>query len=123
MRIDTKPLGTEYKIWIPVEVQNEKIDDLVGELIGYCGGLTDTIATGVGVSHNSDAEHALITEDVHILQIVTNLDIRGYIMDIVEILLTECQQEAVMVAYGFDIVIHTAVVEEANQHIKFEWRK
>ena len=122
MRIDTKPLGTEYKVWIPVEIENEKIDDLVGELIGYCGGLTDTIGTGVWVSHG-DGEHHIVTEDVHILQVVTDLDIRGYIMDIVELLLTECRQEAVMVAYGTEIVLHTAIVEEANQHIKFEWRK
>lgn len=123
MRIDTKPMGTEYKIWIPMEVENDKINDLVGELIGYCGGLTDTIATGVWVSHKSDADHALLSEDVHVLQFVTDLDIRGYIMDMVEVLLTECEQEAVMVAYGMDVVLHTVIVEEANKHIKFEWRK
>jgi len=123
MRIDTKPLGTEYRIWIPMGIKNGEIDDLVGELVGYCGGITDTIGTGVWVSHGTDGEHRMVTEDVHILQIVTNLDIRGYIMDIVELLLTEGQQEAVMVAYGTEIVLHTAIVEEANQHIKFEWRK
>lgn len=122
MRIDTKPLGTEYRIWIPMGIENDEIDDLVGELVGYCGGLTDTIGTGVWVSHGGD-EHHIVTEDVHILQIVTSLDIRAYIMDIVELLLTECQQEAVMVAYGTEIVLHTVIVEEANQHIKFEWRK
>ena len=122
MRIDTKPLGTEYRIWIPMGIENGEIDDLVGELVGYCGGLTDTIGTGVWVSHGGD-EHHIVTEDVHILQIVTSLDIRAYIMDIVELLLTECQQEAVMVAYGTEIVLHTVIVEEANQHIKFEWRK
>ena len=122
MRIDTKPLGTEYRIWIPMGIENDEIDDLVGELVSYCGGLTDTIGTGVWVSHSGD-EHLMITEDVHVLQVVTSLDIRTYIMDIVELLLTECQQEAVMVAYGTEIVLHTVIVEEANQHIKFEWRK
>ena len=86
-------IGHEYKIWIPCDVESDKMDELIQQLVALTGGMTAQSVQGIWVS---DETGDAVQEDTHVLSFITNKPQALVLLRQLAVVLLEEGQEAVL---------------------------
>ena len=121
-KLESKVLGTEWRIYIPCmddsrEEDSDALNVLITDIVELTGGLTEFTGVGVWVS-----EEEPVQEEVHVLVFITEADLRPQIYKVADLLIQRCAQEGVLYTCGGTSYLVEPVVEEANTDLNFSWR-
>ena len=112
-------IGLEYKIWIPCDVESDKMDELIQQLVALTGGMTALSVQGIWVS---DEPGDAVQEDTHVLSFITNKPQALVLLRQLAVVLLEEGQEAVLMTSdgrGFLLRPDIETEQESVTGIKF----
>ena len=121
-KLESKVLGTEWRLYIPCmddsnEEDGDALNELITDIVEMTGGLTEFTGVGVWVS-----EEEPVQEEVHVLVFITEADLRPQMYKVADLLIQRCGEEAILYTEGGTSYLIQRHLEEANTDLNFSWR-